>query len=74
MIGPAGFESFVAERDVFGVCCENIESEAAKDSEIGGGVVFAISSGVFGEQEVELPMELIFDGPMVPHGGEKLFG
>ena len=35
-------------------------------------VVVAVSREVFAEQHVDLPMELIFDGPVVAYCGEQL--
>ena len=74
LVVPPGFESFVAEGDFLGIGSECVEGEASQDGKIGRCVVVAASGEIFGKQDVELPMELVFDGPVATHRVEQLLG
>jgi len=70
LVVPTGLESFVVEGDFVRLCAQEIESEPAKNGKIGGSVLLSAAGEIFGEQYVELPMELIFDRPMEAHSFE----
>src|ERR1700722_9351688 len=54
----------MAEGDVFGVASEDVEGQASEGGEVGGAVVPSVTGLIFGHQHVELPVEVVLDGPV----------
>ena len=74
LVVPAGLESFVAHGDLSRVASEDIERQLSDDGEIGGPVLLSGSGLVFSEQDVELPVEVVFDLPVSSDYAEQFEG
>src|SRR6185437_8055712 len=64
---PSGMEHLVAHALRPGRCLQDVDCELAQDGEVLGGMIFAAAAGVFGEQDIEDPMEIVLDAPMGAH-------
>src|SRR5665213_2499012 len=73
LVIPCGFESFVAEGDFLRVVSEDVEGQTSEGGEVGWSVILAGAGGVFSHEDVELPVELVFDEPMLLDGFEEDF-
>ena len=47
---------------------QEAEGSAAQDTEILGAMPFTKPTGIFAEGDVQLPVQLVLDSPMPPHG------
>ena len=74
LVVPAGLESFVAHRGFSRVASEDVEGQLSDDGEIGRSVVLSGSGLIFSEQDVELPVEVIFDLPVASDYAEQFEG
>src|SRR3954447_22241260 len=69
---PLGLSHFAGGGSFVGVGVEDVEGEASDDGEVFRGVVLARAGVVFIEDDVEGPMQVVFDRPMRPDGVEEL--
>jgi len=73
LLCPSCLKSFVTEGDIFGAGSQDIESQTSKDGEICWSVVLAAPDLIFAEQDVELPMQIVFDGPVASDRNQQFF-
>ena len=52
------------ERNFVGDRLEDVESEAAENCEIGGAIILSGPGIIFADQNIELPVQFVFDAPM----------
>ncbi len=65
---PACGETFVLDADLQGgLILQQAQRGAAKDAEIGIGVALADAALVFLKGDIELPVQTVFDTPVVAH-------
>src|SRR6266567_7045443 len=78
-IVPAGALDFAPDRGAVRVSSQDVEGEPAQDGEVLGSIVLSRAIAIFGEMNIEHPMELVLDAPMTagdvqqPLGGD-VFG
>src|SRR5258707_12910307 len=74
LLFPSSEVHFSAYRSIIGVCPQDVDRDSAYDGKILWPVILAGPSVVLVEDNVERPMQLIFDGPMRPEHFEHTFG
>jgi len=52
---------------------EQVESNVAQDSEVFGRLVFADSAVIFVQSDIQDPMQIIFNRPVLAHNVEQAF-
>src|SRR5438552_18246457 len=57
-----------------GMSAGDIEGEAPQDGEVGWGIVLSIARQVLVEDDIERPMQAIFDGPVCAHDAHDILG
>src|SRR5258708_14131718 len=65
---------FSTDRSIIRVCSQDVDGDAAQDGKILWPIILAGSGIVFVEDDVERPVQLIFDAPMRPPDFEHAFG
>lgn len=53
------------------VSAQDVEGEFSQDSEVLGRIVISGSVGIFLEDDVEHPVQLVLDGPVASHGAKQ---
>src|SRR5580698_4252094 len=56
------------------VLSQGVEGELSDEGEVLRGMILSASVGVFGEADVENPVELVLDGPVCTGDVQDLFG
>src|SRR5258708_28226814 len=57
-----------------GMSASNIEGKPAQNGEVGGSVVFSASRLILVENDVERPVQEVFDAPMFPNDAQQFCG
>ena len=68
---PARALEFDRQRRFRGIASNHVECAASQDSDVARGVILAVARRVFAEGHIQLPMQGVFDGPMIAYGGEQ---
>jgi hypothetical protein len=71
LIFPSGSESFVREWNLARIGLQNVEGEAAEYCQVGRAIIFSAPGIIFADKHIELPVQVIFDGPVSSDVGEK---
>ena len=74
LIFPSGSESFVGEGNLSGIGVQNVEGGAAKYCEVGRAIIFSAPGIIFADEHIEIPVQVIFDGPMPSDMGKNFIG
>src|SRR5229473_433695 len=74
VLSPSSEVHFSAYRSIIGVCPQDVDRDSAYDCKILWPVILAGPGVVLIEDNVERPMQLIFDGPMCPEHFEHALG
>src|SRR5580700_11532154 len=67
---PASVLDFAAYGSLVGMRAKNVECELAQNSEVFGAIVSAVAGAVFVEDDVEHPVQAVFDAPMGARDGQ----
>src|SRR5262245_21498349 len=70
-IVPASAFDFATYRGLVGDRLQDVECKLSHEGEVFRGVVFPCPTAVFGEMDVEHPMQLVLDAPMAPSDLQK---
>src|SRR5204862_8330964 len=74
-IVPSCWLEFGSQGDFCGgMSAGDVEGEAPQDGEVGWGIVLAIARQALVEDDIERPMQAIFDGPVCAHDAHDILG
>jgi len=69
VVVPACFEAFAVHAELAGFALfEQVERDAVDDGEVLRGVACALAAKVFAEADIEHPVQLVFDAPVLANG------
>src|SRR6201993_2162018 len=74
VVVPSSLEHFVADAKGTWSRLQDVDGELSDDGEVFGSVILAAAAGIFGEQDIENPVQVVLDAPMGAHDLEQLFG
>src|SRR6185437_5113764 len=74
ILGPACALDLSAQRGRVVVAAQDVESEPAQDGEIWGSVVLSGAVAILVENDIEGPVQAVFDAPMFAHDAQHLGG
>lgn len=73
-IFPTGAFDFLTDGGLGRVVANDVERQPSQDSEVLGRVVLSDPVGVFGEDNVEDPMQTVLDAPVTAHALQQSLG
>ncbi len=73
-IVPSGGLDFLPHGHRYWMGTDNVDRQPPKDREVFRGMVFSAAVSIFVEDNVEHPVQLVFDGPVTAHDCQQFLG
>ena len=74
VVVPSCLEHFVADASGSWGCLQNVDGELANGGEVFRRMIAAAAAGIFVEQHIEDPVQVVLDAPVGAHDREQLLG